>query len=119
MKPQQTFAELLQDGRYQEAKLLLIEQEDRSSRGYTMARVALGYSNTTNGWGVHIEDAMRELLDANSDGVLQPPLSTELAANIDSYLSTPQTVNWALYQGAAAVLLAQVITHRENFLLVQ
>lgn len=114
MTSEGTFAELLSSGEYGKAKSLLIEEEDRSTRGYTMARVALAFSNNTNGWGVEIEDAMQELVDANSDGVLQPPLSDELAANIESYLVTPKVDNWAVYQGVAAVLLAQTITHREN-----
>jgi hypothetical protein len=111
-----TFREALKGGAYKQAVDILLQSEDRSTRGYTMARAALGFSTESNCWGIEIKEAMTELLEAHNAGYLQPPLSDELVARLGTFVEAKQVGNWAPFQGVGSLLLAQVETHYQQTL---
>lgn len=114
MAERDMFREVVGHHGYQAAIDILLESEDRSTRGYTMARAALALTQHQNDTGVQIGDAVDELLAADDDGLLRPPLSDELKSRLTTYQELEEGRHESSkpsHHGLGALLLSQAVTH--------
>lgn len=105
------FAAAVEDYAYPGAIRIALKETDPSRRGYVMAHAAMSFTRDIDA-GIQMGEAIEELLEADTTGVLQPPLPETLKANLATFKE--KEINRGLptpHLGLGAVLLAQVVEH--------